>query len=96
VILPLPSAGCRSAYASPNYHEGTFFAEQMVAYGEACAAKAVAAERAKIADMCGDMAAVSWAEWDEKADPIDQGKALALEHVAGLLVGPNARGKPLP
>jgi hypothetical protein len=42
-------------------------------------------QREAIADMCGNMAAVSWAEWDEKADPIDQGKALALEHVAALL-----------
>ena len=91
MILPLPSAGCWSAYASPNYNEGTFFAEQMVAYGEACAAKAIAAERARIADMCGDMAAVSWAEWDAKADPTDQGKALALEHVAALLEGPNGK-----
>lgn len=52
--------------------------------------RAVAAERARVADMCGDMAAVSWAEWDAKADPADQGKALALEHVAALLEGPNA------
>jgi hypothetical protein len=48
MILPLPPAGCWSAYASPNVTEGTFFAEQMVAYGEACAAKAVAAERDRI------------------------------------------------
>jgi hypothetical protein len=48
-------------------------------------------QRARIADMLGDMAAVSWAEWDEKADPIDQGKALALEHAAALIAGPNAR-----
>lgn len=44
---------------------------------------------ARIADMLGNMAAISWAEWDEKADPIDQGKALALEHAAALLEGPN-------
>lgn len=45
--------------------------------------------QARIADMLGNMAAISWAEWDKKADPIDQGKALALEHAAALLEGPN-------
>lgn len=51
---------------------------------------ASAAQRARTADLCGNMAAISWAEWDAKADPIDQGKALALEHVAALLAEPNA------
>ena len=51
------------------------------AYGDARAEE----EREKWADTLLNMAAVSWAEWDTKADPIDQGKALALEHVAGLL-----------
>jgi hypothetical protein len=51
--------------------------------------QAEARQRARIADMLGDMAAVSWAEWDEKADPIDQGRALALEHAAALIEGPN-------
>lgn len=42
-------------------------------------------DRQRWASIFLDMAAVSWDEWDKKADPIDQGKALALEHVAGLL-----------
>ena len=51
MIRPLPPAGCWSAYASPNVTEGTFFAEQMVAYGEACAA----AERERIKDALLEM-----------------------------------------
>ena len=50
----------------------------------------LAAERKRWADLCGDLAAISWAEWDERADPRDQGKALALERVAALLAEPNA------
>ena len=52
---------------------------------------ASAAQRARTADLCGNMAAVAWAEWDERADPADQGKAMALEHLAELLAEPNAR-----
>lgn len=74
--------GCR------RRHDGEL-GPTLLLYGQADIDAAVAAERAKIADMCGDMAAVSWAEWDEKADPTDQGWALALEHVAALLEGPN-------
>ena len=51
---------------------------------------ASAAQRARTADLCGNLAAISWAEWDASADPAEQGKALALEHVAALLAEPNA------
>ena len=55
---PLPPAGCWSTYASPNVTggtvtEGTFFAEQMVAYGAACAAQ----ERERCADIVAHAAA---------------------------------------
>lgn len=65
MILPLPPAGCWSAYASPNVTEGTFFAEQMVAYGDACAA----AERercAKMADEYATYGGSNFAAWFEK------------------------------
>jgi hypothetical protein len=45
--------------------------------------------RARIAYMLSSMADFSWDEWDEKANPIDQGKALALEHAAAMLEWPN-------
>ena len=47
----------------------------------------VGIERARIADMCGNMASSSWAACAETADATDRGRALALEHVAALLVG---------
>ena len=52
-LPPLPPAGCWSAYASPNDTEGTFFAEQMLAYGAACAAQ----ERERCADIVAHAAA---------------------------------------
>ena len=47
--------------------------------------RAVGREREKWADTLRNMAAVSWGEWDERADPIEQGKAIALDHAAELL-----------
>jgi len=67
--IPLPPAGCWSAYASPNVTEGTFFAEQMVAYGEACAAAAVALERERCANLADEYATwggSNFAVWFEK------------------------------
>lgn len=42
-------------------------------------------QRARIAEMCLNMAAVSWDEWGRKNDPATRGSARALEHVAALL-----------
>lgn len=68
-------------------------------YSPAAVREMLTTERNRWADLCGNLAAISWAEWDERADPIDRGKALALERVAALLTeGPNAelRGRQRP
>jgi hypothetical protein len=45
----------------------------------------VEAYRLRMADRMGAAADAAWAEWDRKADPHDQGRALAFEHAELML-----------
>jgi len=45
----------------------------------------VEAYRLRMDDRMGAAAIEAWAEWDRKADPTDQGRALAFEHAELML-----------